>query len=85
MVDGLPRREVVRQQPPGAAAADDVEHGVQDFAGGVHPGTPGSSREGHEWFEEGPLGVGEVALWYAFLMLGILPSECLRTPFQTVS
>ncbi len=62
MVDGLPRREVVRQQPPGAAAADDVEDGVQDFAGGVHPGTPGSSREGHEWFEEGPLGVGEVAL-----------------------
>src|SRR3712207_3594657 len=62
MVDGLPRREVMRQQPPGAAAADDVEDGVQDFAGGVHPGTPGSSREGHEWFEEGPLGVGEVAL-----------------------
>jgi len=27
----------------------------------------------------------ERMLWYAFLMLGFLPSECLRTPFQTVS
>ena len=27
----------------------------------------------------------ERSLWYAFLMLGILPSEPLRTPFQTVS
>ena len=27
----------------------------------------------------------ERSLWYAFLMLGILPSECLSTPFQTVS
>ena len=36
-------------------------------------------------FEEGPLFVREVALGYAFLMLGILPSERLRTPFQTVS
>src|SRR5215217_7879467 len=27
----------------------------------------------------------ERSLWYAFLMLGILPSERPRTPFQTVS
>src|SRR5215213_5777172 len=27
----------------------------------------------------------ERSLWYAFLMLGILPSCHLRTPFQTVS
>jgi hypothetical protein len=27
----------------------------------------------------------ERSLWYAFLKLGILPSECLSTPFQTVS
>src|SRR5918994_8016813 len=27
----------------------------------------------------------ERSLWYAFLMLGILPSEYLSTPFQTVS
>src|SRR5215212_9099091 len=27
----------------------------------------------------------ERSVWYAFLMLGILPSECLRPPFQTVS
>jgi hypothetical protein len=27
----------------------------------------------------------ERSLWYAFLMLGILPSEYVSTPFQTVS
>ena len=27
----------------------------------------------------------ERSLWYAFLMLGILPGEHLRPPFQTVS
>src|SRR3712207_9496553 len=62
MVDGIPRREVVRQQPPGAAAAVDVEDGVQAFEGGWHTGTSGSSREGPEWVEEGTLGSGEVAL-----------------------
>ena len=35
-------------------------------------------------FEAAPFGVCKV-LWYVFLMLGILPSEYLRTPFQTVS
>src|SRR5215208_2693129 len=42
MVDGLPGWEVVGQQPPGAAAADDVEDGVKDLAGGVRIGTSGS-------------------------------------------
>ncbi len=32
VVDGLPRREVVGQKPPGAAAFDDVEDGVKDLA-----------------------------------------------------
>src|SRR4051794_25778865 len=35
MVDGLPRREVVRQQAPGAAAAENVEDGVEDLADAV--------------------------------------------------
>src|SRR5215212_1266026 len=42
VVDGLPGWEVVGQEPPGAATANDVENGVQDLAGGVHPGTSGS-------------------------------------------
>src|SRR5215218_5435023 len=35
VVDSLPGWEVVRQQPPGAAAANDVEDGVEDLAQGV--------------------------------------------------
>ena len=85
MVGGFPGWEVVGQQPPGAAAANDVEDGVEDLTGAVHLGTPGSVGERQMRFEEGPLFVREVALGYAFLMLGILPSERLRTPFQTVS
>ena len=62
MVDGFPGWEVVGQQPPGAAAANDVEDGVEDLTGAVHLGTPGSRRGGKMRFEEGPLDVGEVAL-----------------------
>jgi hypothetical protein len=51
----------------------------------VRLGTPGSVRERQKGFEEEPFGIGKVGLWYAFLMLGILPSERLRPPFQTVS
>jgi hypothetical protein len=51
----------------------------------VHLGTPGSVGERQMRFEEGPLFVREVALGYAFLKLGILPSERFSTPFQTVS
>jgi hypothetical protein len=33
-----------------------------------------------------PLGVGEVGLWYALLIMpGMLPGHRFRTPFQTVS
>jgi hypothetical protein len=35
--------------------------------------------------DEGPLGIGEVGLWYALLMLGRVLSYSLRTPFRTVS
>src|SRR5829696_1103484 len=34
-VDGLPRRKILGQQPPGAAALEDVEDGVKDLAGAV--------------------------------------------------
>src|SRR5215217_8620205 len=62
VVDGFPGREVVGQQPPGAAAANDVEDGVEDLTGAVHLGTPGSVGERQMRFEEGPLFVREVAL-----------------------
>jgi hypothetical protein len=35
MVDGLPGREVVRKQAPGAATSRDVENGLEDLAQGV--------------------------------------------------
>src|SRR5215213_8070158 len=42
VVDGRPRREVARQQPPGAATPQDVEDGVEDVAQGMdtHPHGP---------------------------------------------
>src|SRR5215210_3615194 len=43
VVDGLPRREVVREQAPGAAAAHHVEDGVEDLAQRMEPGTAGCS------------------------------------------
>jgi hypothetical protein len=62
MVDGLPGREVVGQQPPGTAAANDVEDGIQDLASGVHLGTSGGFRCAQVGFEAAPFGIGEVAL-----------------------
>jgi site-specific DNA recombinase len=56
-LDGLPGREVVRQQPPCTAASNDVEDGVQDLADGVHLGTSGGFWCGQVRFEAGPLGV----------------------------
>jgi hypothetical protein len=85
VVDGLPGWEVVWQQSPLTATLEHIEDGLEDL-----------TRRG--WIRGGPLALGvgrwdsrqlhwasERSLWYAFLMLGILPSECLRTPFQTVS
>src|SRR5215212_7443981 len=37
------------------------------------------------WSSKQPHSASERSVWYAVLMLGILPSEYLRTPFQTVS
>src|SRR5688500_16355710 len=38
-----------------------------------------------KWPARQPHSASDRSLWYAFLMLGILPSKCLSTPFQTVS
>jgi len=58
MVDTLPRREVVGQQPKGATAANDIEEdGIQDLASGVHLGTSGGFRCGQVGLEAAPSGV----------------------------
>jgi len=63
MIDGLPGREVVGQEPPGAAAAENVEDGVEDLAPVVDArSSRGIGRGGKMGFESGPFGVGEVAL-----------------------
>src|ERR671917_652037 len=41
MVDGLPRRELMRQQAPGTATAHHVEDGIEDLAQGVGSGPTG--------------------------------------------
>ena len=62
MVDGLPGWEVVREQSPGTAAADEVENGVEDLAGAMQPGSSGGFGNGQVRFEAAPFGVLEVAL-----------------------
>ena len=61
-VDGLPRREVAGQKPPGASALEQVEDGVQDFAGAMYLWTSPPpllwSREAG--LEVGPFGVRQV-------------------------
>src|SRR5918995_2550254 len=62
VIDGLPGREAVGQQPPSAATADDVEDGVCDLAQGMYPRAPGGFGGWQMGLQEGPLGIGEVAL-----------------------
>jgi hypothetical protein len=91
VVDSLPRGEIVRQQPPSAATADDVEDGTHKVGTAFRisrvlcilgrPVVLGMGR----WGSMKDHSSSERSVWYAFLMLGILPSEYLRTPFQTVS
>ncbi len=35
VVDGLPRREIAGQEPPGTTAFENVEDGIEDLAGAV--------------------------------------------------
>jgi hypothetical protein len=79
-------REVVGEEAPSATATHHVEDSVEDLTQGVHPRASGSSGSGKMGLYAGPLGVGEVGLWYALLIMpGILPGHRFRTPFQTVS
>jgi hypothetical protein len=60
MKDSLPRREVVRQKAPRAAAPQYVEDGVEDLTQTVDPGSPGRFRGGELWLQAGPFCIGEV-------------------------
>jgi hypothetical protein len=76
----------VRKQAPDTAAPYDVEEdGVEDLARAMEARTPVGFGSGKVGFRAAPLGAGQMGLWYAFLMLGILPSERLSTLFRTVS
>ena len=48
VIHGLPGRELVREQPPGAATPHHVEDGIQDFADWMEPG----SAERFGWREQ---------------------------------
>jgi hypothetical protein len=61
MVGGLPGRELVRQQPPGAATPQYVKDRVQDLARRMNPGsaeTPGRRQKGLQVRE---LSVGQIS------------------------
>jgi hypothetical protein len=62
VVDGLPGREVVRQQSPGTAAPDDVEDGVEDLAQRIDPRAPIGFGCGKMGLQAAPFGIGEVGL-----------------------
>jgi hypothetical protein len=61
---GLPRRVVVRQHPPGAPAAGQVEDGVHDVPEWVGPLASAAARwavrAGEQVGDVGPLEVGQV-------------------------
>ena len=62
VLEGLAGRELVRQQSPGAAAADHIEEGVEDLAQGIDPRTPVGFGSGKVGFQAAPFGIGEVGL-----------------------
>src|SRR5215217_3328487 len=62
MVDGLPGREVVRKQAPGAATTHDVEDCVEDLAQEVQPGSSRSFGGREVGLYVGPFGIGKVGL-----------------------
>jgi hypothetical protein len=86
VVDGLPGWELMWHKSPSTAATDYVKDSVEDLAQGVHSRASGSSGDRQMRLYVLPLGVGEVGLVCSSdLMPGILPGQCFRTPFQTVS
>ena len=60
VVGGLPRWELVRQQPPRAATSNDVEDGVQDLAQRMKPGSADTQARRQERIQTGELRVRQI-------------------------
>jgi hypothetical protein len=57
VVEGLPRREVVRQESPSTTALEDVEDGVEDLSRAVKTRTPGGFGSREVGFQVAPFGI----------------------------
>jgi hypothetical protein len=60
VIDDAPRGQVMRQHPPGTAAAQQIEDGVEDVPLGVGLGTAPRFGVGHEMLEHVPFFVTEI-------------------------
>jgi hypothetical protein len=80
VVDGLPGRQVMGQQPPGAASPQPVGHGVDQLAAIMDGRAAARLGRGDEWGKQLPLGVGEVGgVRAAGRGHGRLPCRGIRT------
>ena len=60
MVDGLPWRQVVGQEPPSAARPQPVQHRVEQLAALVDGWPPAGLGLGDQGAQDLPVGVGQV-------------------------
>jgi hypothetical protein len=60
VVDGLPGRQIMREQPPGTAGPQPVGHGVDQLATVMQGWAAARLGRGDEWSEQLPLGIGQV-------------------------
>ena len=60
VVDRPPGRQIARQQPPGAAAPDQVEDGIEDYAVAVDPRPTARRRRLQIRFEQRPFRIGQI-------------------------
>lgn len=61
IIDGLPGREIMRQQSPGLTAAQRVEDGIDQLTRRRPPGSTARLGHGDEIGDGGPLGIGQVS------------------------
>jgi hypothetical protein len=61
LVDNLPRRKVMGQQPPGTATPEDIEDRVQNFALGIFLRSAAWFGSGDQMLNQRPFTVTEVS------------------------
>jgi len=84
-LDGLPRRELIRQESPSTATLEDVKDSVEDLADGVDPRSSslvGRRNVGLDAFPFGVGQIGQVAPFHAQERTLSFPPDPI---FQTVS